>query len=42
MKIHLEDKTEEIIENEAEKDTDGNLKEVLKDMIMLKASNKSN
>ena len=42
MKIHLEDKTEEIIENEAEKDTDGKLKEVLRDVIMLTASNASN
>jgi len=42
MKIHLEDKTEEIIENEAEKDTDGKLKEVLRDVIMLNASNTSN
>lgn len=34
--------TEEIIENEAEKDTDGKLKEVLRDVIMLNASNTSN
>lgn len=39
MKIHLEDKTEEIIENEAEKDTDGKLKEVLRDVIMMNTSN---
>lgn len=42
MKIHFEDRTKEIIENEAEKDTDGKLKEILKDMRMLKMSNGSN